>query len=375
MLFSWADANLDQYWEKIKLPKFTRGSLLWMLKQCKDLAFAIDCMHNYKSREHFKAVDLKQKGLDLTPSTNFGEPGKETDFVFAQHGDIKPANILWTHNRERGDPQGQLMIADFGLSAFHKEDAKSKIQGPHGFHTYSPPECALKSTTSLQYDIWSLGVVFLCFITWMSLGYDGLEDFSDRLLEPDKRFPEADVVVDALFYIRVIEDIETGTKIKETGTKTEETETKTKETGTKIKKPFVKTGVETWISELRVRARFCSMLDEFLDLIYKKMLLTTPQDRISSSKLYEKLHSMYGQAAYLGDSNYLSPQTQVQLALRQEELALRQKELVLRQKELADQQEELPGQQEELVQAVPSGPAPQDGVDLPRNNSIFTECT
>lgn len=49
--------------------------------------------------------------------------------------------------------------------------------------TLAPPEYDLKQEISQSFDIWSLGCVYLEFVTWMLLGADGLEKFRQIRLD------------------------------------------------------------------------------------------------------------------------------------------------------------------------------------------------
>lgn len=64
---------------------------------------------------------------------------------------------------------GILVIADFGLMAFHRCQSRSLVPGAklHGTPAYAPPEWQLNYQISRSYDIWSLGCVYLEFITWI----------------------------------------------------------------------------------------------------------------------------------------------------------------------------------------------------------------
>lgn len=90
---------------------------------------------------------------------------------YGRHGDIKPDNILWFKNIPGSNygASGILRIADFGLGRFHGRESRSN--DPAGNNpaspTYKPPECKLGKFISRAYDIWSLGGLYLEFITWM----------------------------------------------------------------------------------------------------------------------------------------------------------------------------------------------------------------
>lgn len=104
--------------------------------------------------------------------------------LYGRHGDIKPENILWFRKcpeTEEQDANGILQIADFGLGRFHGRDSRSKVH-PDSIQTsptYEPPECKLHRPVSRAYDIWSLGCLYLEFITWLLLGSAEIETFSE----------------------------------------------------------------------------------------------------------------------------------------------------------------------------------------------------
>lgn len=86
-----------------------------------------------------------------------------------RHGDIKPENILWfqTHdfNDGQGTDRGKLIISDFGLTEFHRDETGlvsplNKAMSP----TYSAPEFEVSETISQSFDIWSLGCVLCKYI-------------------------------------------------------------------------------------------------------------------------------------------------------------------------------------------------------------------
>ncbi|MCA9046979.1 MAG: serine/threonine protein kinase, partial [Planctomycetaceae bacterium] len=66
------------------------------------------------------------------------------------HRDLKPANIMI-------DGQGQVRITDFGLATFTGDG--ENIIGMSGTPAYMAPEQLLRGLTSVQSDIYSLGLV------------------------------------------------------------------------------------------------------------------------------------------------------------------------------------------------------------------------
>jgi serine/threonine protein kinase len=99
-----------------------------------------------------------------------------------RHGDLKPDNIL-VFDRE------DLVIADFGLARIHEYGTQSRDQQTttmSGAQRYEPPEVnehhpSRNNPWSRQYDIWSLGCIFLEFIIWLRHGKYELAQFNKEL--------------------------------------------------------------------------------------------------------------------------------------------------------------------------------------------------
>jgi serine/threonine protein kinase len=109
------------------------------------------------------------------------EGDKHGDKDCGRHGDIKPQNILWfTEELDLG--HGTLKISDFGLTAFHSELTTKVVPGKvRGLtQSYAAPEFDTGPHVSRPYDIWSLGCIFIDFITWVLLGYEGVEKFASK---------------------------------------------------------------------------------------------------------------------------------------------------------------------------------------------------
>jgi len=88
--------------------------------------------------------------------------------VLGLHGDIKPANLLWFPNHKDENDMGIIKISDFGSSQF-KVCARASTPSTGHSPPYRPPEFDLHefdSVTTSSGDIWSLGCVFLEFVTW-----------------------------------------------------------------------------------------------------------------------------------------------------------------------------------------------------------------
>ena len=82
------------------------------------------------------------------------------------------------------DGPGILQIADFGLGRFHGRASRSQVD-PRTIAstpTYEPPDIALNLKVSRAYDIWSLGCLYLEYITWRLGGYKLLTAFGNARL-------------------------------------------------------------------------------------------------------------------------------------------------------------------------------------------------
>lgn len=156
---------MRRYWRLVNpTPNIDYDSVLWMAKQCKGIAEGVMRIHKYKSS---RANLLTDKSIETV----------------VHHGDIKPENILWfPENDGRKDKtHGTLKLSDFGLAevSVHQTTSmqpKSKFAtSPH----YRAPEVDLEGTGAIgrSYDIWTLGCLFLEFITWQLGGWNLVGSF------------------------------------------------------------------------------------------------------------------------------------------------------------------------------------------------------
>jgi len=254
LLFPYAKYNLRKYWEATSLPKFEEAMLSWSLHQCKAIASGLHLIH-----EHHKTQD-----------SEVGIP--DEDRAYGRHGDIKPENILWSievdkrHEKCCFPEQGFLLIADFGLMDIHKRLTRSRILAETigGSQTYEPPEVRLKQQVSRGYDIWSLGCLYLEFITWIMLGQEGLGRFLEARSKTDDP-----VISDDTFY--TIVNYAHG-----------------------ISKPraVVRESVKEWIKDLHEHQRCSDFLHDFLDIVDNNMLVVNLSVRISCVVLNDRLREM-----------------------------------------------------------------------------------
>ena len=106
------------------------------------------------------------------------------------HGDLKPDNILVFRRKTLAMDafQWHLRIADFGLARVfeHGTQSRKHTMMMSGAQRYEPPEANRDhpdsdKPRSRQYDIWSLGCIFLELIIWKCFERKGLKEFNERL--------------------------------------------------------------------------------------------------------------------------------------------------------------------------------------------------
>ncbi|TVY81366.1 Serine/threonine-protein kinase dkf-1 [Lachnellula suecica] len=177
LIFPYAKENLREYWASIDIPFWNLDTTIWFLRQIRGLVSALDTIHNFEIGASTLVEESNPVYDRFSRSQGVRLRADEAD-KFGRHGDLKPENVLLSE--EGSSKFGRLQIADFGLGRFHRFESRSR-QDPktiNGSPTYAPPEIALARAVSRAYDIWSLGCIFLEFITWLIKGSDGLENFN-----------------------------------------------------------------------------------------------------------------------------------------------------------------------------------------------------
>lgn len=178
MIFRWADGGDLANLFRTTRPSKTYEQMCWIAEQCYGLADALNGVHDTSSRSTVGAVSELDQPLGENPRSEHGNP------YYGRHGDLKPENILWFATDPNRFGRGVLKISDFGLATFHKD--ATTTMSPKGIpfsHTYCAPELELGENISRSYDVWSLGCVFLEFVTWVLLGPDGLAEFTQKRLD------------------------------------------------------------------------------------------------------------------------------------------------------------------------------------------------
>ncbi|RGP77017.1 kinase domain-containing [Fusarium longipes] len=155
LIFPCAEGDLEYHWASHRADPKSQNDLIWLLQECHGIASGLSKVHDHTSWP----VSKQESG-----SQNKG-----------RHGDIKPKNILFFRDEETSP--GRLVVADFTLMRFHSSNADyTRIRNVGYSRTYRPPEMdgggGIK--VSQKYDIWTLGCVFLEFITWHLLGPDSI---------------------------------------------------------------------------------------------------------------------------------------------------------------------------------------------------------
>lgn len=175
LVFPCADGNLLNFWEKHDSPVRgktdvdRRAGALWVARQCLGIV----------------------EGLSMIHTDDRNGPGETGRKKYGRHGDLKPENILWFQDpdsqaQEGGYNPGALQISDFGFMRFNSSYSRLWINAETvGITpTYRPPEYDVFRKVSAKSDIWSLGCVFLEFVTWYLDGWEGVSRF--RLARADE---------------------------------------------------------------------------------------------------------------------------------------------------------------------------------------------
>jgi serine/threonine protein kinase len=265
LLFPFAKANLRALWKTfVPMPQWDRDTFLWVISQLSGLVSALHLVHEFPTGNYPLGSDTTSKEASRSrPSLPTSLKVAKNEEKYGRHGDIKPENILWDCESEGSALAGTLILADFGLGRFHRLESRSR-QDPaqiNGSHTYAPPEITLGRPVSRAYDIWSLGCVFLEFITWLLEGSVGLDEFLKR------RSAMAHDGVDDDTYYTII------------GTET-------------ARDAEVRRGVVSWMEYLRTSQGCSRMVKDLLDSVRLDMLRVNSKERISAENLDARLKHM-----------------------------------------------------------------------------------
>jgi hypothetical protein len=150
-------------------PHIDRSLMLWVAQQCQGIASGLYEIHNYHA------------------SNDLLHPDERALYKrYGMHNDLKPENILWFSMEPNDYGHGLVQIADFGLSSFHGTTSRSNFRVRAASASYRAPELdTLPGTISRAFDIWTLGCLYLEFITWFLAGWGKVDQFSETRLQED----------------------------------------------------------------------------------------------------------------------------------------------------------------------------------------------
>lgn len=186
LISKWSEGgNLADFWQT-QTPRLDHDWICWLAQQCLGLADGLDNIHDASITSEELENEGNLQGTFL-PNSN---PGAEDDNrIHGRHGDIKPQNILWFCNEPNKYNRGVLKITDFGATAFHSAlTTKVSARRVPITRTYAAPEIDTSEghgepQISRRFDIWSLGCVYVEFVTWILLGNEKLETFAQKRLK------------------------------------------------------------------------------------------------------------------------------------------------------------------------------------------------
>jgi serine/threonine protein kinase len=167
LVFPWAEGDLWHFWKMHQILNERISRCTWMAEQCHQLAAALAYVHNERQRHLKTSQDVREDLHDL----------------YGRHGDVKAENVLYF------ETQDILVMADFGLGRLHSKISRSN-QDPKALEktaTYRAPEFdTSQGKISRACDIFSLGCMFLEFVTWYLLGWESVfEEFPNYRLDKD----------------------------------------------------------------------------------------------------------------------------------------------------------------------------------------------
>ena len=133
----------------------------------------------------------------------------------------------------------------------------------------------MRLPASRAYDIWSLGCIYLEFITWLLKGSAAIDNFADYRGATNSGI-ENEINDDNFFTI-----------VKEDG----------------LRKAHIREGVTTWSDELHSHKNCSALIHDILDLIMSSLLVIEVDRRITASRLRIELRLILHKAK--ADTEYL----------------------------------------------------------------------
>ncbi|KAL9089249.1 MAG: hypothetical protein Q9165_005817 [Trypethelium subeluteriae] len=283
LILPYAESDLRTYWRERATPVFDKRTVFWSLTQLVGIADGLLKVHNFTP-----TWPLEPDGGVRMPDTDATLSIQPNEKNFGRHGDIKPENILYFPNepttRSREDI---LKITDYGLSRFHGRDSRSRSNQNNiaCSPTYEPPELRLGIPVSRKYDIWSLGCVYLEFVTWLLKGNEGIMLFSKERLGSHPTIPS---LLEDIFFTFMKSNNEAHAEVR--------------------------AAVAKWVKHLQEHERCSNLIHDLLRIIMEDMLRIEPGARIEATRLRDSLKDLLDKAKM--DDEYLLAPTPLSPTLR-----------------------------------------------------------
>ncbi|KAM7214155.1 Protein kinase-like domain containing protein [Rhypophila decipiens] len=241
LIFLWADGNLLDMWENSSPPPTITTSVgIWLADEILGVV------------EGLQTIQAPHGDLELEKF---------------RHGDLKPENILCFSPTVPDKQWGRsLKIADLGLAKVHIDGLQKGTKARTVAHTptYRPPECDIgDQLVTERYDTWSLGCVFLEFMTWILGGCESLLEFENLRVQNDT--DKEGLKEDKFFETVQVKSIRTA---------------------------VVKQSIIEWSYRLRAQTRCTRYIDDMISMIMSGMLQVNPRDRITTENLLRGVREM-----------------------------------------------------------------------------------
>ncbi|KAK3368273.1 hypothetical protein B0H63DRAFT_74217 [Podospora didyma] len=251
LIFHWADADMLRYWkDENPMPTMDAVTVRWFARQCRGIANGIAAIHQHVSNP--LATQGREKGGAEQP----GDPGdRKNDGLYGRHGDIKPRNILWFKDPADPKSRGTFVITDFGIAEMSSRGTRSgKPNRNLQFTlTYCAPESHIPGgEISRSYDIWTLGCLYLEFLTWLLGGWKLVQQFANGRQKPERFISSDDVCLDVFFELETSGEAITGAKVKQE--------------------------VTDFIANLHLHPACTDYIHDFLNLIQEEMLIVETRE-------------------------------------------------------------------------------------------------
>ncbi|KAI1359233.1 kinase-like protein [Xylaria arbuscula] len=260
-------------------------STQWLLTECRGIAESLAVTH--KPTSHL-------------------EQGTQRILVPQLHADVKPSNILCFDATIQGKKSFVLKLADFGYAREVNENSTLGIGYVTHTKTYRPPEYDTEEVIHLNYDVWSLGCVFLEFITWAVLGFSEKESFatnrSKECHDPYSSTGKGQVLEDTFFKKCIIVPrwydlsglrLSFESKIKKSPSRAAASQhlLRISRGGVRIECK-IKDSVTKHINKLRDHPMCAPEIRTFIDFIETRMLVIDSSARANSSDVEEFLRGI-----------------------------------------------------------------------------------